>query len=79
MSQMNLFQDTTQMFTEYVESVKHEKQIDQALHERLGEFSHRHIAKMIAIQLLVNNIDLKKWHALIYNFVLAAVENIRPS
>lgn len=63
---MNLLQDTTQHFTEYVESVKLEKPVDQALHERLAEFSHRHIAKMIAIQLLVNNIDLKKWHSLVY-------------
>ena len=47
--------------------------------ERLGEYSHRHIQKVVTEQLYLNELSCKKWEVKLTDFVLRAVEAVKPS
>ena len=46
---------------------------------RLLEFSQRHINKVVCEQLFVNNLEVRKWEKMLTDFVIRAVENVKPS
>lgn len=60
--------------------VMNDKQkISEAYNHRLKEFGQRHISKVVAEQLLANNLNVRKWHSILYGFIQKAVEQVRPS
>ena len=66
-------------FIQLIEAEGDTSNVDSETLNNLVEFSHRHISKIVALALLAADIDIKKWHALIHEFVIKAVEQIKPS
>lgn len=60
-------------FKEFIELMEQEELSDSkhssADQSRLSDFCSRHIAKVVALQLLASDLDVHKWHALIFGFI----------
>jgi hypothetical protein len=50
------------------------QKISEAYNHRLKEFSQRHISKVVAEELLAKNLNVRKWHNILYGFIHKAVE-----
>ena len=46
---------------------------------RIYEFSKRHICKIVCEQLFVHDLSAKKWEKFLTDFVMKAVEQVKPS
>ena len=46
---------------------------------RLFEYSRRHIEKVVCEQLFLNDLSTEKWERILTDFVLKAVEQVKPS
>jgi chaperonin GroEL (HSP60 family) len=68
--------ESTAHITTLIDSLE---QDDLRENKLLQDFSHHHISKVVAYQLIANDLDVRKWHSMLYGFVIKATERIRPS
>ena len=47
--------------------------------ERLLDYSKRHIKKVVCEQLFLNELNADKWERMLTEFVMTAVEQVKPS
>lgn len=65
--------------TDVVNSSPHLQNLNKGTMDRLTEYSKRHIQKVVTEQLYMNELSCRKWEAKLTEFVLKAVEQVKPS
>ena len=64
--------------TDVVNSSPHLANLNKGTWDRLTEYSKRHIQKVVTEQLYMNELSCHKWEAKLTEFVLKAVEQVKP-